>query len=49
MSIVNPDVNKAMCSIVNTLQHITDKHAPIRKASNAKNFASIPTSVKSYI
>ena len=25
MSIVNPDINKAMCSIVNTLQHITDK------------------------
>ena len=25
-----------MSSVINTLQHITDKHAPIKKASNTK-------------
>ena len=36
MSFVESDINKSMNNIVNTLQSLTDKHAPIRKASNTK-------------
>ena len=34
LSLVEPDVNKSMINIANTLQHLSDKHAPIKKATN---------------
>ena len=36
VSLINTNVHESMSSVINTLQHITDKHAPIKKASNSK-------------
>ena len=36
MSLINTDVLESMFSVINKLQHITDKHAPIKKASKTK-------------
>ena len=36
MSFVNSDINKSMNNIVKTLQYLSDKHAPIKKASQSK-------------
>ena len=34
LSLVEPDVNKSMINIANTLQHLSDKHDPIKKTTN---------------
>ena len=39
MSLVSQDVNESMNNIITTLQHLTDKHAPIKRASHAKKKA----------
>ena len=36
MSLINTNVHESMSSVINKLQHITDKHAPTKKASNSK-------------
>ena len=36
MSFINTNVHESMSSVINKLQHITDKHAPTKKASNSK-------------
>ena len=36
MSFIESDINKSMNNIVDTLESLTDKHAPIRKSSNTK-------------
>ena len=35
ISLVNHDVNESMNNIVDTLQRLTDKHEPVKKASNS--------------
>lgn len=36
-NMINTDVNDSMNNIVNTLQTLSDKHAPIKKITNSKN------------
>ena len=43
MSLINTNVHESMSSVINKLQHITDKHAPTKKASNSN---SILVSIK---
>ena len=35
--LVDEDVNKSMDNVINALQSLSDKHAPVKKLSNKKN------------